>query len=95
LAKGYTKKAVNEMFGLGINTLKSWEKLEEKTGSLKDKPINRTPAKIKHDELLKYCEDNPFATHVEAAIHFGCSETAIRKVKRKLNITRKKRHPGI
>ena len=92
-AKGYSKKAVNEMFGLGINTLKSWEKLEKETGSLQNKPISRTPAKIKHDELLKYCEDNPFATHVEAAMHFEYSEAAIRKVKRKLNITRKKKTP--
>jgi len=41
--------------------------------------------------LRKYCEDNPFGTHVEAAIHFNCTEAAIRKAKKRLKITRKKR----
>jgi len=95
LRKGHSKKEVNEMFELGMNTLKSWEKLETETGSLKNRPLNREPTKIKHDELLNYCKENPFATHVEAASYFKCTETAIRKAKKKLNITRKKRHQDI
>jgi len=62
--KGYSKKEVNEMFGLGINRLKSWEKLEKEIGTLEDSAFKRTPSKIKPEELLKYCKDNPFATHV-------------------------------
>ena len=95
MRKGHSKKAVNEMFGLGVNTLRSWEKLEEETGSLKNRPLKREPNKIKHDELHKYCKENPFATHVEAAKHFNCTEAAIRKAKKKLKITRKKRHQDI
>jgi len=91
LRKGHTKKEVNEMFDLGINTLKSWEKLEEETGSLEYRALERKPSKIDRDELRKYCKDNPFATHVEAAAHFNCTEAAIRKAKRQLKITRKKR----
>lgn len=92
LRKGHSKKEVNEMFGLGINTLRSWEKLEEETGSLENKPVNRKPRKINRDDLLQYCKDSPFATHVEAALQFNCTEAAIRKAKKKLKITRKKRH---
>ena len=69
------------------------ENLEDETGSLENRPLNRKPSKIDRDELLAYCKKNPFATHVEAAIHFNCTEAAIRKAKRKLKITRKKRHP--
>ena len=79
------------MFGLGINTLKSWEKLEDETGSLEYRPLDRKPSKINRDKLRKYCEDNPFATHIEAAAHFNCTEAAIRKAKKQLKIARKKR----
>jgi transposase len=90
LRNGETKTEINKMFGLGINTLRSWEKLEEETGSLKNRPLDRKPRKIGRDELRKYCEENPFATHKEAAVVFGCNESAIRKVKKQLGITRKK-----
>ena len=90
LRNGETKVEINKMFGLGINTLKSWEKLEEETGSLENRPLDRKPRKIDRDELRKYCEENPFATHREAAVVFNCNESAIRKAKNKLGITRKK-----
>jgi len=41
LRSGSSRDEVNKMFGLGINTLRTWEKLEAETGSLKDKPSNR------------------------------------------------------
>ena len=91
LRNGHTKKEVNEMFGLSNNTLKSWEDLEEETGSLKNRPLDRKPRKIDRDELRKYCKENSFATHIEAAVHFGCNETGIRHAKKALGITRKKR----
>ena len=87
---GETKTAVNKMFGLGINTLKTWEKLEEETGSLENRQLDRKPRKIDRDELRKYIEANPFATHGEAAAVFKSNESAIRKAKDKLGITRKK-----
>jgi len=92
LSNGHTKKEVNEMFGLSNNTLKSWEDLEMETGSIKNRPLVRKPRKIDRDELKKYCEENPFATHIEAAAFFGCTETGIRHAKKSLGITRKKRH---
>jgi transposase len=91
LRKGYTKKEVNEMFGLSNNVLKQWEELEKETGSLETRPLERKPRKIDLDALRQFCEENPFATHKEAGIHFGCSERVIRYAKDKLGITRKKR----
>lgn len=91
LRKGYSKKEVNEMYGRGINTLRSWEKLEEETGSLENRPLDRKPYKIDRDALSKFCEKNPFATHKEAAAHFNCDESGIRRAKKAMNITRKKR----
>ena len=91
LRNGHTKKKVNEMFGLGINTLKSWEKLEKETGTLKNRPLDRKPRKIDREALLKYCEENPFATHKEAAKYFNCDERGIRHAKKSVGITRKKR----
>ena len=91
LRKDYTKKEVNEMFGFSNNTLKDWEDLERETGSLENRPLDRKPRKIDIDELRKYCEENPFATHVEAGNHFGCSERVVRYAKKILRITRKKR----
>jgi transposase len=93
LRNGHNKKEVNEMFGLGVNTLKSWEKLEAETGSLENRPLDRKPYKIDREALRKYCEENPFATHKEAAVYFNCDERGIRHAKKALNITRKKRHP--
>lgn len=92
LRKGYPRKEINKMFGIGINTLREWEKLEKETGSLKNRPLERKPRKIDLAELRKYCEENPLATHIEAGAHFGCSERVIRYAKKILGITRKKRH---
>jgi len=89
--RGHTKTAVREMLGLASTTLGDWETLEKETGSLHNRTLDRKPTKIENDELRKYCEDNPFATHIEAADHFGCSEAGIRKAKKRLGITRKKR----
>ena len=92
LRNGYNKKQVNEMFGLSNNTLKDWEELEKQTGSPEKRPLERKPKKIDRNQLLEYCKANPFATHVEAAVYFDCTEAAIRKAKKALGITRKKRH---
>ena len=44
LRKGHTQKEVNEMFGLSNNVLKQWKELEEETGSLEKRPLERKPA---------------------------------------------------
>jgi transposase len=91
IRKGSTKAEVSEMLGLGNTTLRDWENLEKETGSLENRPLNRKPTKIDNDALRKYCEENPLATHKEAAVYFKCTEGGIRKAKKRLGITRKKR----
>ena len=91
LRNGHTKKEVNEMLGLGVNTLKAWENLEKETGPLENRPLDRKPRKTDREALKKYCEENPLATHKEAAVFFNCGETGIRHAKKALGITRKKR----
>jgi len=95
LRQGHTKKEVNELYGLSNNVLKKWEKLEQETGSLEKRPLERCPRLIDLDALSEYCKENPFATHIEAGLHFDCSERVIRYAKNLLGITRKKRQPVI
>jgi transposase len=90
LQKGHTKAEVREMFGLGINTLREWEKLKAETGSLTDKPQERTAYKIDREKLLAHYRENPFSTNKETAIAFDCSVSGIRSAKKVLGITRKK-----
>jgi transposase len=87
---GHKKGEVNEIYGLGVNTLRDWEKLEEETGSLKNRPLNRGARKIDREKLLEYYRENPYSTNREAAIAFHCSVSGIRSAKKVLKITRKK-----
>jgi seryl-tRNA(Sec) selenium transferase len=87
---GHSKAEVTEMFGLGVNTLRDWEKLEEETGSLESRPLHRIAYKIDREKLLKYYEENPYSTNQETAIAFNCSVSGIRSAKKAANITRKK-----
>ena len=88
---GYSKDEVNAMLRLGVNTLRSWEKLEEETGSLENRPLNRGAYKINREKLLAYYRENPFSTNAETAVVFGCSVSGIRSAKKALGITRKKK----
>ena len=90
LQNGHSKAAVREMYGLGINTLRDWEKLKAETGSLTDRPQERTAYKIDREKLLAYYRENPFSTNKETAIAFDCSVSGIRSAKKVLGITRKK-----
>ena len=91
LRNGHTKAEVNEMFGLGVNTLRSWENLEAETGSLENRPPNRGAYKIDREKLLEYYRENPDSTNSETAIAFNCSISGIRSAKKVLKITRKKK----
>jgi len=90
LLRGHTKTEVNEMFGLGVNTLRDWEKLKAETGSLEKRPLIRGAYKIDREELLEYYQKNPYSTNKEAADEFNCSVSGIRSAKAVLKITRKK-----
>lgn len=87
---GHTKAEVSKMLGLGINTIKDWEKLEDETGSLKNRELKRKAYKIDREELVKWYRENPYSTNQETAIAFNCSVSGIRSAKKVLGITRKK-----
>jgi transposase len=86
LRNGSMREEVNKMFGLGVNTLRCWEKLEERTGSLEDRPSNRGA----REKLLQYYKENPYSTDKEAANVFNCSASGIEHAKKAAKITRKK-----
>ena len=87
---GHTKAEVSRKFGLGENTIRDWETLEAETGSLANRPLNRTAYKIGREKLLEYYRENPYSTNKETAIAFNCSVSGIRDVKKVMGITRKK-----
>jgi hypothetical protein len=87
---GHTKAEVREMFGLGVNTLRAWKKLEAETGSLENKPLHRSWYKIDREKLLEHYEENPYSANKETAVVFNCSVSGIRSAKKVLKITRKK-----
>ena len=90
LRRGSSRDEVNEMFGLGVHTLRTWEKLEVETGSLEDRPSKRTAYKIDREKLLKYYEEHPYSTSAEAAAAFNCSDSGIKHARKAAKITRKK-----
>jgi hypothetical protein len=78
------------MFGLGENTLRDWEALETETGSLSNRPLNRTAYKIDREKLLEWYRTNPYSTNKETALAFNCSASGIRDAKKAMGITREK-----
>lgn len=65
------------------------QKKEGKLGEVKIRV--RKPKKICPEQLVKYIEQYPDAYLYEIAEEFNCSDVAIFKALKKLNITRKKR----
>ena len=90
VSNGYTKAEVSNIFGIGINTLRDWEKLEAETGTLENRELNRGAYKINREELLEYYRENPYSTNKETSVAFNCSVSGIRSAKKVLKITRKK-----
>jgi hypothetical protein len=78
------------MYGLGVNTLRAWEKLEAETGALENRPLNRGAYKIDREKSLEYYRENPYSTNKETADAFNCSVSGIRSAKKVLGVTRKK-----
>ena len=89
--EGNTQKEVGDVFNIDPKTLRDWIARQE-AGCLKAVfPKTRAARKLPLDELRKYVEANPDAFLHEIAAHFDCSDTAVSKRLKKLNITLKKR----
>jgi transposase len=90
--EGHSREEVKRVFKVWPKTLRDWEN-RIKSGNLKPSyPKTRKPRKLPPNELTAYVEQHPDAFLKEIAVHFSCSDTAVRKALRRLNITRKKRH---
>ena len=82
-------------FGVGRSTVQSWVQRYEETGDLSDKPLKRRPKKIDPEALKSYVREHPDDTQQEMAEAFHCSNQAISKALKRLNITRKKKRAAI
>jgi len=90
LGEGHTQESTQKVFKIGLTTIKRWKKQYEETGSLKDKPLNRTFRKLGPEKLSAYVKEHPDAYLREIGEVFGCTDDAVRLALIKLKITRKK-----
>jgi len=89
--EGNTIEKTAKTFKIGESALKSWVRRYKESGEIKNKQLNRTHKKIDPKELELFVENHPDAYLAEMAEAFNCTEAAIRKALKRLNITRKKR----
>ena len=89
--KGNRQEETRKLFGLGKNTITEWKKLQEETGSLENRPLERSWRKIDPVKLQADVDAFPDDFNGERALRFGCSEIGIEKAMKRHKITRKKR----
>ena len=95
-AAGHTKAETAAVFKVGTSTLQTWKSQLNETGTLEPKKRRKTWRKLDPEKLKAYLEEHPDAYLKEIAQVFECSDVAVLKAMRRLNITRKKNHsvPG-
>jgi len=91
LNKGHTYEEARAELGVGISTIKAWKKLQNETGSLVKRPLERTSRKFHDEELKTYVSENPDASLEEIARHFGGSVSGAFYALERAGITYKKR----
>jgi len=91
LEEGHTQESTKKVFKIGLTTIKRWRKQYEETGSLANKPLNRSFRKLDPEKLSAYVKEHPDAYLREIGEVFGCTDDTVRLALIKLNITRKKR----
>ena len=79
-----------KMFDVSESAIQDWEKIQQETGKLDRKPLERKWRKIDPEKLRTYVAEQPDAFLEEIAEAFECSGEAIRLALKKLKITRKK-----
>ena len=77
-------------FGVSVSAIQDWEKLQEETGKLDKKPLERKWRKIDPEKLRVYVAAHPDAFLEEIGEAFNCSGEAVRLALKKLKITHKK-----
>lgn len=91
---GHSLEATHQVFKVSKSTIQKWEKQLKETGNLEKKDLRRSFRKIDPEKLKAYVAAHPDAYQSEMAEAFGCSESGIRDVLRRHEITRKKRRPA-
>lgn len=84
---------VVEAFGVSRHTLFRWKRQLKETGNLASRRPTNRPRKFDREQLLAYIEENPDKYLREIGEVFGCSDMAIHKALKRMNITLKKRPP--
>lgn len=90
--EGHSKRVTAEVFKISPTTLQKWKTQLNTTGKLEAKKRRETWRKIPPVALKEYIEKHPDAYLKEIAQVFGCSDVAIMKALKRLNISRKKNH---
>jgi len=91
--EGHSKKETAEVFKVDPSTLHRWKSRLNESGTLAPKKRVVTWRKIDPEKLKKYLNKHPDAYLKEIAEEFRCSDVAVLKALRRLNITRKKNYP--
>ena len=84
LQSGETYRALSLEFGISKTTILNWKKQPERKVR-----VSRT-YKIDLEQLAQDVMDYPDAFQRERAVRFNCSDRAISKALKRLNVTRKK-----
>jgi transposase len=82
---------VAERFGVSRNTIKKWQDLRNKTGSVQKPPLIRTFRKLDPQKVKEFFDAKPDALQKEAAQALGVGKTTIQKDLRKIKYKRKKK----
>ena len=91
LESGDTYAETGKIFGVDASSVQRWVQQYKETGDLSDRPLNRGFKKIDPAKLRAYVKGHPDATQQEIAGEFGCSNQAVSKALKRLNLTRKKK----
>ena len=88
---GHTYAETATIFHVSVFAFHAWVQKYQETGDLSNKPLNRGFKKIDPEKLRAYVKEHPDATQQEIADEFHCSNQAVSKALRRLDITRKKK----
>ena len=88
---GDTFAETGKIFNVSESSVQRWVTQYEATGNVSDKPLKRSFKKIDPVKLRTYVKEYPDATQREIADEFHCSNQAVSKALKRLNITRKKK----
>jgi len=91
LNEGHTQEETRKIFKVGTTTIKNWMALLSETGSLENRPLDRSPRIFETEKLNAYVEENPNALLKDIAQHFGGTPTGAFHALNREKITLKKR----